>query len=175
MGEQYQPGIPLPGVRFAGQMRGGWARAFGAWRPDRRTVGLLLVAMHVGAVASRLFTVDLAWTGFVAAVGGSTASPFGIPWQQAVGATTYLLSLPVEALLLGGAIALVLRRGGGLWVAAGALAGLFAIELVDAAVYLVSAHGSIELRSAIGHLLTPLGAGLPLAVLLWSRPAAEDG
>jgi hypothetical protein len=173
--DQYQPGIPLPRLRFGGQIRSAWQRVFGAWRPDRRTVGVLLVAMFAGAVVDRLLTVDGSWSFFTGSLGGGPPGAlFPISMQQVLGATTNLLFVPVDVLVLVGAVGLVLRRSWGLWVAAGALAAVLALDLVGAATYLTEVHGALGLRQGVGRVVSAFGSALPLAVLLWSRAPAED-
>lgn len=171
MDDEYQPTIPLPGIRLGAQAGAAWRRAFAGWRPDARSVGVLLVALYLGILLERLLTVDLAWRAFTASI---QSQPIlgGIPWQQAVGTTMQLLGLPVDALVVLGGAGLALRRGWGRPVALSGLASLLTIALVDAVVYL--SRGPM-VREGVAQLAYALGTALPVAVLLWSRAPEEDG
>lgn len=170
MDDQYQPTIPLPGIRFSAQVSGAWRRAFAGWRPDPRTVGVLLVAVYLGILLERLLTADLTWRSFTASL--QPPPQFEpLQWQIAVGATMQLLSLPVDALAVAGGLALALRRDWGRFVALAALASLFVIQMVNAVTYL--SRGPM-VRTGVAQVLLALGAALPVAVLLWSRRAPEE-
>jgi hypothetical protein len=155
------------------RLHGWWEGVFGEWRPDSRTVGVLLVAWFVGGLIDRLLTFDLTWSAFVTSIGGEYG--FSLPVQQVIGSVTRLLFVPAEVLVLAGAVGLVLRRGWGRLPAAAGLAALLALDLANAVSYLSQARPGFAVRSGIGQLIGALGAALPLAVLLWSRPAEVDG
>lgn len=170
MDDRYQPTIPLPGIRFGAQIGGALRRAFAGWRPDPRTVGVLLVATFLGILLNRLLIADMTWRAFTASL--QAQGPFPpIPWEQAVTSTMQLLSLPVDALVILGGAGLALRRAWGRPVAFSGLASLVAIAAVDAVAYL-SRGGFV--RNGIGEVLYAVGTALPVAVLLWSRAPGED-
>lgn len=171
MDDRYQPTIPVPGIRLGTQVSGAWRRVFAGWRPDARTVGVLLVASFTGVLLSRLLVIDLTWRSFTTSL--EPQPPFGAAsWEQAVSSTMQLLDVPVLALVVLGGIGLALRRSWGWPVAFSGLASALVIALVNVVVYL--SRGPI-LRGGVGQSLYALGTALPLAVLVWSRPRREDG
>ena len=175
MEDEYRPVIPVPRISVESAVRRVGQRVFGGWRPDERTVGVILVAFVVGTVLLQLLTVDLAWNAFRYSALGVDASPLRpLPWQGAVGATLRLLSVPSSLVVLTGGVGLVLQRGWGRWVAVAGLAALVVIDVGNAVIRFSSLATAMEVRQGIGQLLYALGAALPIAVLLWSRPAPED-
>lgn len=171
--DEYRPGIPVPGLRFSGAARAGWQRVFGGWWPDERTVGVLLVAMLLGATIQRLLTADLSWTAFVASLQTSPIAG-AMPWQQAVSATLLLFGIPADVLVVAGGVAMALRRGWGRWVAVAGLSTLVVVTIGSALLRFTHLPTGPVLREAVAQLLLAAGTALPIAVLLWSRPPQED-
>jgi len=161
-----------PGPTLRARLRDGWDRVVAGWRPDERTVGVVLLALYAAIVIERLLVIDRTWD--IVRISLSYAAEFSrSPWQQVVSAVTQLLYAPIDLLIVVGAAAIALHQGWGRLVAVGGLAGLLTLDAVNAVLSLTQTSGPYGVRMAVGQVVIAAGAALPLAVLLWSRPAPE--
>jgi hypothetical protein len=161
-----------PGPRLGDRLSGAWRRAFGGWKPDQRSVGVLLAAFYLTGLLSRLVLVDFAWFQFTQAIALNPRGP-GVRVQDVVFSVGRLLDLPALALVVAGGLGLALRRGWGRWLAIAGLAAYLLIAVVETVVSVASVRTPLP-RYTLSEVVGVIASVLPLLVLLWSRPAPVD-
>jgi hypothetical protein len=165
--DQYQPGIPVPGVRVVGQLRGAWQRAFGDWRPDRRSLGVLLAVLYGVFLVGNLTTVDITARGISFWLDNAMHVSGSVVVAGVIASLGRLLLLPAHLLVAAGGVAMVMRRGWGRGVAVAGLVLLLVADVVPPLVNLAVSPGGSRFSAA--DLVFALAPLLAVVVLLWSR------
>ncbi|HXA28532.1 MAG TPA: hypothetical protein VN193_07270 [Candidatus Angelobacter sp.] len=163
---EYEAGPPLR-VR----VHAWWERVFGDWWPDQRSLGVLLVAVYLTGAISNLALADLSWRAFTE----TAQTALGYPTEQVVVGAARLVAIPASVLVVAGGIGLAVRSAWARGLAVAGLAALLAVELLESIVSVLQRRGPEGVRFGVLDVVSSLGAALVLAVLLWSRPAADAG